>query len=102
VEYRIIRMKNNKIKPPILASWIIEKLSLQYHKQMALGDIDELYLEILENSGKKMAGRWYWRQTMKSVPFLVHNILYGSTTMFKNYMKITLRNIIRNKLSCNS
>ena len=91
-------MRNKTIHPPWLCVIIIQAFSLQYHRRIAIGDIDELYDQIRQDSGKKIANCWYWRQTIKSIPYLIHNLTYWSVAMFKNYFKLTVRNLIKNRL----
>ncbi len=90
-------MKYKEPKPPYMALWIIKRLSLQHHQQTALGDIEELYYQIFEDRGKKEADNWYRRQAVRSIPFLINNIIYWILTMITNYIKIAFRNIGKNK-----
>jgi len=91
-------MKEKQNKPPRIASWIIKRSSMEYHKHQALGDLEELYYQIQNDSGGKNADRWYWRQALRSIPFFIHSILYWLITMFKNYLKISYRNVKRQKV----
>ena len=86
-------MQRRILNPPRAASWIIEKFSRQYYQRSALGDLDEMYLCLCEESSIAYANRWYWRQALKSIPFLINNLMYWSKVMFKSYLKITFRNI---------
>ncbi|MCP4724993.1 MAG: FtsX-like permease family protein [bacterium] len=88
---------NRKDNPPKIASWLIKKLSHQYHQRSALGDLEEIYFEMAENEGIKNARRWYRRQALKSIRYFFNSILFWSTCMLKNYLKITFRNIKRYK-----
>jgi len=90
-------MKNKTSAPPYLASWIIKHYSLVYYKHQALGDLEELFYQISKKSGIKKARRWYWRQSLKSIPHLFNNFIYWSTNMFKSYWKFSLRNMKKNK-----
>ncbi|MCH7783073.1 ABC transporter permease, partial [candidate division KSB1 bacterium] len=89
---------NKNTSPPRIAEWIIRRFSLHYHRLPALGDLEEYYYEICRESGIKKARRWYWRQALRSFPKLINNLLYWSIVMFKNYLKITYRNLINHKL----
>jgi len=90
-------MNNKNEKMPRLASWIIRLSSMEYHKHQALGDLEELYYQMIAEAGIKQANKWYRRQVFKSVPHLIHNLLYWSFTMLKSIFKITLRNLKKNK-----
>jgi len=89
---------NNRLHPPKMASWIIKFLSGRYHKSAALGDLEEIYYSHQKEWGKSQADLWYWRQAIISIPHLIHNRFYWSTTMFKSYLKVTWRNIKRFKV----
>jgi putative ABC transport system permease protein len=83
--------------PPRIPFWIIKGLSRQYHRSSALGDLNELYAYHCAERGVHKANCWYWRQALKSIPPLIHNFFFWSVTMFRNYVKITWRNILRHK-----
>jgi len=63
----------------------------------ALGDLDELYSEIAEREGNGKAMRWYWFQIMRTLPKAVNNSIIWSMEMFKNYLKISFRNLKKHK-----
>lgn len=86
-------MGKNNLKPPKAAFWVIKKFSKRYHRSNALGDLEEMYQYYFNKSGAGFAKRWYWRQALKSIPFLFNNHVYWRKVMFKNYFKITIRNI---------
>ncbi len=83
--------------PPKVPSQIIKRLSLSYHRASALGDLEELYAHFSKKWGVRKANRWYWSQALRSIPHLIQNSVFWSVTMFRNYFKITWRNIIRHK-----
>lgn len=91
------KRRNRASRPPGIPSRIIERLSLSYHRSPALGDLEELYAHFCAEYGIRRAKRWYWRQALRSIPSLIHNFFFWSATMFRNYFKITWRNIIRHK-----
>ena len=62
-----------------------------------LGDFEEIFLNICERRGINYARMWYWIQVIKSLPGFIKNKLYWSTAMLKNYVKIALRNVLKNK-----
>jgi len=87
----------NRSAPPKIPSLLLRGLSHPYHRANALGDLEELYAQKLEKSGMRQANRWYRYQALKSVPHLIHSWIYWSATMFKSYLKMTWRNILRHK-----
>jgi putative ABC transport system permease protein len=88
---------NQVFNPPRIPYWIIKGLSRQYYRSSALGDLNELYVYHCAEWGVHRANRWYWRQALRSIPPLIHNFFFWSVTMFRNYVKITWRNILRHK-----
>ncbi len=88
----------NRKSPPKLAKFLIKSFSIFHHEQMALGDLEEIYDQLLEDEGKKYADKWYWRQALKSIPHLLNNIIFWGEIMFKNYTLISFRNFAKNKL----
>ena len=91
-------MQDHQDNPPRIASWMVSRYSMAYQRGNALGDLEELYIQHIEESGKKQADLWYWNQALKSIPHLVHSFCYWRWTMLKNHMKIAWRNISRSKL----
>jgi len=83
--------------PPKVAEWIIRKPLFFYAEVSLPGDLEEEFHRIGEAQGYRKARRWYRRQAAESLPFLVRSRIYWSCVMFKNYMKIALRNIRRHK-----
>jgi len=61
------------------------------------GDLEEEYRFLCDETGVWKADLWYWRQTLKSMPSLLNICVYWSVYMLKNYLKIAVRNITRNK-----
>ena len=83
--------------PPGIFHWILKRFLPPYSKIPLLGDLEEEFQFICHETGLKNARRWYRWQFIKSVPSLLFHFAYWSVEMFKNYLKITLRNIGRNK-----
>jgi putative ABC transport system permease protein len=88
-------MKRNK--PPKFAERILSIISFS-RKTGILGDAEEEYCMILAEKGLFKADMWYIWQILKPLPFLILSTLYWSYEMFKNYLKIALRNLKRNKV----
>jgi putative ABC transport system permease protein len=91
------KKQNQTFTPPKIPFWIIKGLSRQHHRSSALGDLNELHAHYCAERGVRRANRWYWRQALRSIPPLIHNFFFWSITMFRNYFKITWRNILRHK-----
>ena len=82
--------------PPKLAERILSILATS-GKTGVLGDTEEEYRLILSEKGRFKADMWYVWQILKPMPFFVRSTLYWRFIMFKNYVKIALRNIKRHK-----
>ena len=89
--------KRKNIAPPPISRWILNHLS-HFEKQFSVtGDFSEIFHEIYLDKGPFKSKMWYRMQVFKSVPALSANYIYWSFVMFKNYLKITLRNIRKHK-----
>jgi putative ABC transport system permease protein len=84
-------------RPPVISRWIITRFLSPYSKTPLLGDLEEEFYFICSEKGKKRACRWYRWQVIKSLPSSIYHLAYRSAEMFKNHLKITWRNIWRNK-----
>lgn len=62
-----------------------------------VGDYEEIYQELKDESGPHKARTWYWLQVLKSLPMFAINLIFGSAAMLKSYLKLAYRNIIRHK-----
>jgi len=83
-------------KPPKIAKYLLSLL-LSDRELYRLGDFEEIFQHIAENESRIKAYRWYWLHTIRSIPELIKNKIYWSMAMFKNYLKIALRNMNKNK-----
>ena len=90
-------MNNKMQKPPRTAEWIIKRLSLYNDKHSINGDIEELYTETLNEKGRAAAFLWYWFQTLLTVFQYIKLSIYWSLVMFKNYLKITFKTLLKYK-----
>lgn len=92
-------MKKTGVKArfPAVPYRLFCRLLTRYAEVPLLGDLQEEFSYISEQKGPRRARLWVWAQLIKSLPFLIKNLIYWSVTMFKNYLKISLRNIIKQK-----
>jgi len=97
---RISPMKNSEeqVKLPKIANWILKKTISKDIQDGALGDFDEIYYGVSEEEGLFKAKLWYWSQVAKSLPSFLLDSVHWRVGMLKNYLKITLRNIQKNKI----
>jgi len=85
-------------KPPKLAAWFLKHLFPDengFYTQ--LGDIDEAFNTLAREKSDFAAGAWYWMVALRSVPYSLKRSLSWSVIMIRNYLKIALRNLTRQK-----
>ena len=81
--------------PPKIAELILKKFSSGYTRSVIIGDLEEEYLYLMDKKGKRYADWWYVKQAFNNIPKSLSHKFYWGASMFRNYLKITLRNIIR-------
>lgn len=88
----------NKPNPPRIVQWLILRFIPQEERIYLQQAMLEVYNNLYTSRGRGVAGLWFLGQLLRSFPALLFNSLYWSIQMFKNYMKITLRNLKKNKI----
>jgi len=88
----------NKSNPPHLVQWLMLKLIPPEERIYLQQAMLEVYNNLHATRGRGVAGLWFLGQLVRSLPTLLFNSLYWSFLMFKNYLKITLRNLKKNKI----
>jgi putative ABC transport system permease protein len=83
--------------PPRLPRWILNRFLPRSENAFLNGDFDEIYNSILELKGRAAACRWYWTQLFQWIPIILLQSTRWSSIMFKNYLKVTMRNFKRQK-----
>ena len=83
--------------PPRAARWMLGRLHSDKGFFTHLGDFEEAFTEIRENKSRALAFFWYWMQAFRSLPGFIKNKIYWSVMMFKNYVTISLRNLLKSK-----
>ena len=91
-------MTAKKFSTTYLALKLLKIIASARDYDYAMGDLEETYEYIAEHEGTKKAKRWFWLEVFKSLPGFVRNGIYRRLAMVRNYVKIALRNIIRNKV----
>jgi len=84
--------------PPRLARWL---LSISLHpvdRDEVLGDLSEMYAHFRANYSPGRANAWYWIQTLKSAPRFFFQSLVWKSIMLKNYLKLTIRTLAKQKM----
>lgn len=90
-------MISKEEKPPKLAEWLLRRLVHTEEHFEKLGDFEEGYHSQSWAINQSKARFWYWGQVLMALPTFIRNFLYWSLAMFKNYIKIALRNLTRHK-----
>jgi putative ABC transport system permease protein len=88
----------NRTDLPRLLHWIMLKLIPSDERIYFQQAIVEVYNNLYNTKGRGVARLWFLGQLVRSLPALLFNSLYWSSLMFKNYLKITLRNLKKNKI----
>ena len=88
----------NQVYPPKIAHWILKRTISRDIQYGALGDFEEIYEQTVLEKGELQAKLWFWMETLKSLPPFIRDLFFWRLSMLKNYLKITLRNIKKNKV----
>ncbi len=86
-------------KPPLFASWILKKILPQEDDHFLTGDFEETYNDVYLEKGVFKSWLWYWKQVFRSIPLFINNNISNGVSMLQNYLKIALRNILKQKLN---
>jgi len=90
----LVKKKNS---PPKILEIFLQALLSPEDRESLLGDFKEMYDQISNEGGVIRARCWYVFHIIKLMPAYVENKIYWSAAMFRNYLKIALRNMKRHK-----
>jgi len=85
-------------KPPPLAKWLFRRMSRYEELYAITTDVEEVYYSVLKDKGYIRAVLWLWYQCFFSYFRYFDLSCIWSSIMFKNHLKIALRNFKRHKL----
>src|SRR5215475_12001797 len=71
-----MKSQSNINSPPQGAEWLVSLFANS--EDEILGDLSEEFSLLASQSGNAYARRWYWRQTLKSLPHLVFSVFHKS------------------------
>ena len=91
-------MRKNSARPPRLGQWILKKILPSEERRYFIEGIEERYLRELAYKGRISALFWYYKDIFCTIPRLIINNFSESGVMFKNYIKVALRNLTRYKV----
>ena len=89
----IVRIK----RPPRGAKWLLRRMSNSRKKISIIGDLEEEYNEMAVERNTIIAWLWYFKQIVVLIPTYFYESFYWRIVMFKNYIKIALRNIEKHR-----
>ncbi|MCP4728308.1 MAG: FtsX-like permease family protein [bacterium] len=91
-------MYQDKIKkPPSFFEILLKRTSAREKDFTISGDFEELYHRMYVEKGFISANIWYIFQVLRTIQIYSMNSIIWSIMMFKNYLKVTFRNITRDK-----
>jgi len=90
-------------RPPQLANRLLHAFCNPEFIEMIEGDLNEEYVRLLSTRGKRKAVLNYWWTVIRSIrPYLLKRknnpYKYSEPMLLKNYLKISYRNLIKQKL----
>ncbi len=85
-------------KPPRIAVSILRWVLPPKDREYLLGDYEESFQRKLQEKGALSASLWYWGQLIHTAPEYLLESFYWRLVMFKNYLKIASRSIVRQQL----
>jgi len=89
--------QEDKTPLPRLAAWLLSWLTPRNRREVLLGDFEEGYREMTAFASAAQARRWYWGQVVRSILPFLYQSSYWSLIMLRNYLKIALRQVRRQK-----
>ncbi|MCP4725640.1 MAG: FtsX-like permease family protein [bacterium] len=84
-------------KPPVFAEWLLKKVLPGDNWNTSSGDFEEYYSNLVKEKNQPAALLWYWKNILFLTPKKLYQSIWRSNAMFKNYLKIAIRNILRYK-----
>ena len=81
-----------------MAEWLIKQLSWYEDREAIQDNLREEYQDRVSLQGKLLVWLWYWLHVLRSfLPFMGFELMWRFG-MFKNYLKIALRYMNRQKI----
>ena len=90
-------MKRQMVRPPRLAERSIGRLIDPLVRDQALGDLEEHFRWLAARKGLSIARLWYGLQILPVLKSFILDSAYWGGAMFKNYLKMSLRNLRKQK-----
>ncbi|MFC1493317.1 ABC transporter permease [candidate division KSB1 bacterium] len=93
-----MNMKIKKKSPPAFAEKLLGRLLPETERYVLLGDYEELFQDRAAKKSTFSAVIWYWIQILITLPVFIFESFLRSALMIKNYLKITIRTLLKNKV----
>jgi len=90
-------MKKQINKPPKIAKWLLRIVVNKNNHSAIIGDLEEEYRQHIKDRGFGFAWFRYWCVILFSLPSFFTETFFWSGTMFRNYIKIAIRNMRKDK-----
>ncbi|MFC1493412.1 ABC transporter permease [candidate division KSB1 bacterium] len=91
-------MKKQGNKPPKISEYILSRMFPDNGHFTTVSDLDEDFKVQLVEKGALYAKLWYRLQILLAIPHFITGKLIRNYSMFKNYLKIAIRSLKKNKL----
>ena len=91
------RNKKRKAGPTCIGKILLWFLLDNEDYSEVVSDFEEAYLDRCAEKGIFRALLWYWIILFKSIPIFIFEKIYWRIAMFKNYVHIAIRNILKYK-----
>lgn len=90
-------MKKERQSPSRIGEALLKFILPEKDNISLLGDYHELYKELITNKGRFKAELWYWAQIASQIPSSFKDSICFGGAMFKNMVKLTFRNLSKNR-----
>jgi len=71
--------QTDSVHPPSYALWLINLFACSEDSESLVGDMQEEFSHIASTAGVAPARRWFWRQTLATIPYLfIRGFLRGA------------------------
>ncbi|MFC1555247.1 ABC transporter permease [candidate division KSB1 bacterium] len=91
-------MQNINKKPPYSGMLLLRLILSRQENYGYYGDMQEMFNIVWNKKGYFRAYIWFWKQVIFSFPVIFYETIYWSLTMIRNYLKIAIRNMLRQKV----
>jgi len=88
------RSDKSEARPPRALRWLAA-MSPYGERFAVLGDLDEERARLEEKRERSRFEFWCWKQILRSLPGYLKNVAFWRIQMFKNFLKIAVRNLAR-------